>query len=198
MKLLKSRGVDGYAFSLARNPFVLEDALVRIKPQVKWLPEDFLLKSISIKKQINSIERVFQHPLKGNYTFAIGSYPSDVRAKLLAVNVMNRAIDAQMSGVHRGRAYPLWHRLYGNFADPLRDAKDNEPISMLVLTNVGVDSSQTKLEKLRDLLERYDSIPKVIVVNGTDPVSFFADRVRLPLNYAAYLSAEQKASIMDI
>jgi len=69
---------------------------------------------------------------------------------------------------------------------------------MLVITNVGVDSSQVKLEKLRDILEKYDSIPRIVVVNGVDPVSFFAERVRLPLKYAFYLSAEQKASILDI
>lgn len=198
VKLLKSRGVDGYAFSMARSPFVMEDALVRIKPQVQWLPDDFLLRSISVKKQINGIDRVLQHPLHGSYTMAIGSYPSDVRAKVLALNIMNKAIDAQMSGSQRGRAYPLWHRLYGNFQDPLRDSKEPEHISMLVITNVGVDSSQVKLEKLRDLLERYDSIPRIVVVNGVDPVSFFAERVRLPLKYAFYLSAEQKASILDI
>jgi len=198
MKLLKSRGVDGYAFSQARNPFIVEDALVRIKPQVQWLPDDFVLRSISVKKQINGIDRVLQNPLHGSYTMAIGSYPSDVRAKILAVNFMNRAIDAQIGGSHRGRAYPLWHRLMGNYQDPLRDSKESEHVSMLVITNVGVDSSQVKLEKLRDILEKYDSIPRIVVVNGVDPVSFFAERVRLPLKYAFYLSAEQKASILDI
>lgn len=197
MKLLKSRGVDGYAFSLARSPFVLEDALIRIKPKVEWLPEDFVMRSISIKKQINNIDKVLQNPLRGSYTMAIGSYPSDTRAKLLAANFMNRAIDAQIGGLHRGRAYPLWHRLMGNFKDPLRDG-ETEHFSMLVLTNVGIDSSQVKIEKLRDILEKFDNVPKIVVVNGGDPVSFFAEKVRLPLNYAFYLSAEQKASIMDI
>lgn len=215
--LLKSRGVDGYAFSLARSPFQVEEALVRIKPVVRnienlvknnqielapssitWLPEGFVLRSISVKKQINGIQKVMDNPLHGNYTMAIGSYPSDVRAKVLAANFMNRAIDAQMQGVQRGRAYPLWHPLMGNQWDSLRDAREPENMSMLIITNVGVDSSRTKLEKLRDLLEKFNNIPKIVVVNGIDPVTFFAERVRLPLKYAFYLSAEQKASILDI
>lgn len=198
VKLLKSRGVDGYAFSLARSPFTLEDSLVRIKPTVTWLPEDFVLRSVSVKKQLNNIEKLFAHPLRGNYTAAIGSYPSDTRAKVLAVNVMNKAIDEQISGKHRGRAYPLWHSLMGNTWDPVRDAREPEHFSMLIINNVGVDSSQTKLEKLRDLLVKFDNVPKIVIVNGIDPVTFFAERVRLPLQYAFYLSAEQKASILDI
>lgn len=197
-KLLKSRGVDGYAFSMARSPFVVEDAFIRIKPQVNWLPEDFVLRSISVGKQINNLQRVLANPLRGSYTAAIGSYPSDTRAKLIAVNIMNAAIDAQIAGKLRGRAYPLWHRLYGGLYDPLRDSKDTQLLSMLIITNVGVDSSQNKLEKLRDLMERYDTTPKIVVVNGVDPVTFFAERVRLPLNYAFYCSAETKSSIMDI
>jgi hypothetical protein len=197
-KLLKSRGVDGYAFSMARSPFVVEDAFVRIKPKVTWLPEDFVLRSISIGKQINNLHRLMSNPLRGSYTAAIGSYPSDTRAKLIAVNIMNAAIDAQIAGKLRGRAYPLWHRLYGGLYDNLRDSKETQLLSLLVITNVGVDSSQNKLEKLRDLMERYDNTPKIVVVNGIDPVTFFAERVRLPLNYAFYCSAEQKASILDI
>lgn len=197
-KILKSRGVDGYAFSLARSPFTVEDAFVRIKPQVESLPDDFVLRSISTAKQTNNLRKILNNPLRSSYIAAIGSYPSDTRAKVIAVNIMNAAIDAQIAGKHRGRAYPLWHRLYGGYYDALRDAKETQPISMLVITNVGVDSSQTKLEKLRDLLEQYDNVPKLVVVNGVDPVTFFAEKVRLPLNYAFYCSAEQKASIMDI
>lgn len=217
VKLLKSRGVDGHAFSLARAPFDLEDAVVRIKPVVRniddlvangqlalarssitWLPADFVLRSISIKKQLSGIEKVLNNPLNGSYTMCIGSYPSDVRAQVLAVNFMNRAIDAQIGGHHRGRAYPLWHRLMGSLWDPLRDSKEPENMSMLIISNIGIDSSQVKLEKLRDLLVRYEHVPKIVIVNGVDPVTFFAERVRLPLKYAFYLSAEQKASILDI
>ena len=202
VRLMKTRGVDGYAFSLARSPFVVEDCLTRIEPkQVEWLPESFDLKSISVKKQIAALDSLLNHPLKGSGITCITSFPSDVRAKVIAANIVNRAIDQQIKGAVRGKAYPLWHRLYGGFNDTLRDAKDLDPCSLLVLTNIGPDSTQQKLEKLRDLLERYDSIPKIVVVNGSDPVTFFAEKVRMPLKYALHIDAgikPQQGSIMDI
>lgn len=197
-KLLKSRGVDGHAFSFARAGFNIEDSLVRIRPDIKWLPEDFVIKSISVRKQALNLEKVLNNPLRGNYIAAIGSYPSDSRAKLVAANIMNQAMSQQMKGVHRGRAYPLWHKVFGGRFDPIRDSREHEHLSMIVLSNVSHDSTPDKLEKLRDLLEKFDSIPRIVVVNGGDPVTFFAEKVRMPLNYAFYISAEQKASIMDI
>lgn len=191
MKILKNRGVDGSPLSLARSPFSLDDALVRIRPETTWLPEDFNMKAITVKRQVSDLDKLLNNPLHGSYIAAIGSYPSDVRAKLLALNLFNNAIDMQMQGSHRGKAYPLWHRLYGNLGDPVRD-KEQEHISMLVITNVGADSSNIKLEKLRDLLEMYDNIPRIVVVNGTDPVSFFAEKIRKELRYAFYLNAEIK------
>lgn len=202
MRLLRSRGIDGYAFSLARNPFVVEDSVVRIEPKaVEWLPENCDVKSISVKKQIASLDALLAHPLKGNGITCISSYPSDTRAKLLAANIVDRAIELQIKGAVRGKAYPLWHRLYGGFNDPLRDNRELDPCSMLVLTNIGPDSTPQKLEKLRDLLERYDNIPKVVVVNGTDPVTFFAEKMRLPLKHAIFIDSgvrPKHGSILDI
>lgn len=201
-RLMKSRGVDGYAFSLARSPFQAEDAFVRIRPQkIEWLPEEFDVKSISIRKQIGWLNGLLARPFKGNGIVCIGSYPSDTRAKVIAANIFSNAIDHQMQGKMRGKAYPLWHRLYGGYSDSLRDLKERDPCSMLVLSNVGADSTQAKLEKLRDLLEIYDDIPKIVIVNGVDPVTFFADKVRLPLRGALYIDSGHRptgGSILDI
>lgn len=204
MKILKSRGVDGYAFSLAKSKFRVYDSLERIRPDTSFLPEAHEIRSISIKKQAKCLERLLNKPLRSvgtGYTAVIGSYPSDVRAKLIALNIMNNAIDDQISGRFKntGRAYPLWHPLMGGFHDSLRDS-DDKPLSMLIITNVSADSSQPKLEKLRDLLEKYHSIPKIVVVNGCDPVSFFLRYVRQPINYAIYVNGitEKAISIMDI
>lgn len=198
-RLLQARGVDGYAFSLARSPFVVEDAITRIAPKnADWLPEEAVLKPHSVTRQIRSLDRLMNNPLNGNYIACIGGHPSDVRAKVIAANVMSRAIDLQMEGHRRGKAYPLWHRVYGGFADKLRDGQELDPCSMLILTNVGMDSSQTKLEKLRDILEMYDSIPKIVVVNGCDPITFFASKVRMPLRHAIYVDAAAKPTAMGI
>src|SRR5690606_24699313 len=102
----------------------------------------------------NSFDTMMNNPLKGNYIACIGSYPSDTRAKVIAANIVDRAINMQQQGAVRGKAYPLWHRLYGGYSDTLRDSKELDPCSLLVLSNIGADSSRVKLEKLRDILER--------------------------------------------
>lgn len=201
-RILRNRGVDGYAFSLARNPFVLEDALTRISPKpIDWLPDETVLKPMSIARQIKSADSLMNNPLRGNSITCIAGHPSDVRAKVIAANIFNRAIELQMEGAAKGKAYPLWHKLYGGFSDKLRDSDDLDPCSMLFLSNISIDSTAPKLEKLRDLLEKYDNIPKVVIVNGCDPITFFASKVRMPLRHAIYVDAAAKdtpISIMDI
>lgn len=198
-RLMKSRGVDGYAFSLARSPFVVEDAVTRISPKgPDWLPEESILKPHSVTRQIRSLDRMMNNPLNGNYIACIGGHPSDVRAKVIAANIMSRAIDLQMDGAAKGKHLPLWHRIYGGYSDVLRDAKELEPCSMLILTNVAADSSTIKLEKLRDLLEMYDNIPKIVIVNGSDPITFFASKVRMPLRHAIFVDAAANTSQMGI
>lgn len=201
-RLLRNRGVCGYAFSLARSPFVLEDSLTRISPrEIEWLPEETVLKPISVARQIRSADSMFKNPLRGNYIACIAGHPSDTRAKVIAANVFSRAIDMQIEGAAKGRAYPLWHKLYGGFKDRLRDGEELDPCSMLFISNVSFDSSGPKLEKLRDLLEMYDSIPKVVILNGGDPLTFFASKMRMPLRHALYVDSAAKdtpISIMDI
>jgi hypothetical protein len=198
-KLLRQRGVDGYAFEAMSRPYIFEDAVVRITPELQNVPPDQKLKPISTKRQIKLLGSLLRNPLKGSYTAAIGSYPSDSYARIIAMNIMDRAITAQNKGTLRHKAYPLWHTLYGGYYDSLRDSKDDSPISMLILSNVGPDSTPVKLEKLRDLLVKYSHIPKIVIVNGADPVSFFANTVRLPLSHPMYISSLKKSnSILDI
>lgn len=199
-RLMRSRGVDGYAFSLARNPFDIEKAVTRISPKhIPWLPEETVLKPHSPQKQLKGLEAMLNNPFKGNYIACFGGHPSDVRAKVVAANIFDKALTMQAEGAARGKGYPLWHRLTGGYADELRDNKEREPISLLVITNVGSDSTAIKLEKLRDLLEIYDAIPKIVIVNGCDPVSFFAEKVRMPLRYALFVDAAVRtSSILDI
>lgn len=201
-RLMRNRGMCGYAFSLARSPFVLEDSLTRIAPkEIEWLPEETVLKPISIARQIKSADAMFRNPLRGNYIACIAGHPSDVRAKVIAANIFSRAIDMQIEGAARGKSYPLWHKLYGGFGDKLRDSEELDRCSMLFIANVSFDSTAPKLEKLRDLLEKYDTIPKVVVLNGGDPLTFFASKVRMPLRHALYVDSAAKdtpISIMDI
>lgn len=200
-KLLKSQGVDGTAMQVMRSPFLLDDALVSITPMVpKWLPEDYVIPKTNVPRQISACQRMLTNPLHGSPITCIGSMVTDERAKFLAMNIMDVAIDMQRSGSHKGKLLPVWHRVMGGFPDALRDAKTKSNMSMLIITNVGPDSTQHKLEKVRDLLELYDNIPRIVVVNGCDPITFFAEKMRMPLQFAIMLNSARsdKADLMDI
>lgn len=203
VKTLRARGVDGHPFSCLRKPFQLDHALESISPMVPaWLPENFKLPGTSVKRQAQSLGRLLANPLHGSPIIGIGSMPTDTRAKFLAMSIMDAAITQQSSGAHRGKAMPFWHPVTGGYYDTLRDDRGERPhFSMLIITSVGPDSTNVKIEKVRDLLEIYHNIPRIVVVNGCDPVSFFADKIRMGLRYAFMLNDKTgpvSSSILDI
>src|SRR5690606_1911293 len=203
VKTLKLQGVDGHAFSVLRRPFELDAVLEPIVPKIPaWLPEDFAIPKTSVNRKINNCNRLLNNPLHGSPIICISSMVTDERAKFLAMCFMSAAIDQMRSGSQRGKQLPVWHRLLGGFNDKYRDGHGQFNPSMLILTNVAHDSTNVKLEKLRDILELYDSIPRIVVVNGSDPVSFFAEKVRMPLSYAFFMNNRnansRSKSLLDI
>lgn len=201
IKTLKMQGVDGSAIQVMRHPFLLDDALISITPHVpKWLPEDYHLPRTSVKRQIDTCDRMLTNPLHGSPIIGIGSFATDDRAKFLAMSFMDAAIEQQRTGSHKGQLLPVWHRVMGGYYDELRDEKVRRNISMLVIANVGPDSTPQKIEKVRDLLEKYDNIPRIVVVNGADPISFFAEKIRMTMQFALLLNnaRSNKADLMSI
>lgn len=202
IKLLRTQGVDSSVFQTLRRPFLLDDALESITPHIpKWLPEDFSIPKTSVRRQIQACYKMMANPMYGSPIICIGSMVTDERAKFLAMTFMDIAISQMKQGAQKGKRLPLWHRILGNYQDTLRDAKEPLRYGMLVLTNVAPDSTQVKLEKLRDILEIYENVPRIVVVNGSDPVSFFAEKVRLPLERAFFLNNKgryQSNGLLDI
>lgn len=121
-------------------------------------------KIISSEVQTRSLQGFLEDP---GYpcVYGVGSAPDDARAKYFAAFLVQRYMQAKPN--HR----VLWHHLYGSFSNPL--IENDEPASMLVLTGLAPNSTAAKLEKCRDLLEHYSNIPRVVVVSGVDPVTFF-------------------------
>ena len=189
VKLLRSQGVDSSIFQMLRRPFSLDDALESITPHVpKWLPEDFIIPKTSVRRQIEACYKMMKNPMYGSPIICIGSMVTDERAKFLAMTFMDIAISQMKQGAQKGKRMPKWHRILGSFGDELRDTKEPQNYGMLVITNVAPDSTAVKLEKLRDILEIYENVPRIVVVNGSDPVSFFAEKVRMPLASAFFLN----------
>lgn len=199
-RIMKSRGVDGVLFAGSRNSFEFDIAAVRIKPDIPGI----IVKGISVRKQATHLSTLFRNPLRGQPVIGIGSFPSDLRARMLALNLMERAIMAQdiaKRGRLASRDYPLWHKVYGGLGDPIRDKGMPDNPSMLIISNIDIDSTGFKVEKVRDIIEQNTHIPRVIVVSGCDPMTFFARKLHMPMDYGFYIGAdnrEGKSSILDI
>lgn len=193
-KLLLARGIDRSCFSHSREAFTVEDSFLRMKPKVDKM---LIRKAITVKTQLTVLSNLMDHPLRGSPIIGIGSFPSDMRAKMLAANIMDRAITFQTTRDRRNPShYPLWHRVYGGFGDPLLD--NQQSMSMLIISNVGLDSTAPKIEKVRDLLTKYDNIPRIVITHGCDPMEFFLTKMHMPMTYGFYLGADSKSVMLDI
>lgn len=181
--LLKSRGLNWsvmlqspYNFS----PTAFTSEIEGLKP-----------KSFSQLKQLRLFNQFLAEPLRP-LTYCIASAPNDGKAKLLAAWMMQYVISHTSSH----EVLPLWHDLTGGFENKL--AREYQPCSLLVLNNVGIDSTGPKMEKLRDLLEIYARVPRVVVVNGCDPFLFFTRHLRLPVHGLTYMTNPLVKKSLDI
>ena len=152
--------------------------------------------------QLKHLEAVWENPFGGNnYLYVIASNPNDAKAKLVAAAILERAIVMHARGLApRGRTSPTWHRVYGNFADDLRDQKKNggdalKAPSLLIMSNVTMDSTAAKIELVRDLIDMYDDTPKILVVTGADPVTFMDRRLQLRVSYCLNLSTAHRIEL---
>jgi hypothetical protein len=138
-------------------------------------------KTFTQQMQVHMVDSYVKHPSQP-CLIGISSAPNDGQSKLLAAWMMEQHLIADYNN------RPLWHDLMGGFKTNLLD---EEPlnITMLVLNNIGPDSSQTKKEKFRDILERYADIPIVVVVNGSDAFTFFTRDMRKPCQGVIYLAS---------
>lgn len=181
--LLVSRGVPGQDLPTKRIHIDIAASLVKIEPEIPHSPA----RNISALKQFKVLTSILDHPLRSSYTIGISSFPSDLRAKYLALMIMSAAIDAYKASHKPGRGLPLWHRVYGGLTDTLRDKPIAEMPSMLIITNVGPDSTSMKMEKVRDLLEKFSDIPRVLVTGRDPPCNLFANRLQYPMKAGFFI-----------
>lgn len=187
-KLMASRGVPGQDMMPRKFRLPVSENLVKMDPTIpRMLP-----KAVVAARQFRSLQAIMAHPLKSAYTLGIGSFPSDLRAKFLAITIMNAAIDEHLRLRKPGRAMPLWHRVYGGLGDSLRDKPIHEMPSMLIISNLSGESSNFKLEKVRDLLEKFSDIPRIVISGGEPPVDLFANRLHYQLRYGLYLGPSNR------
>lgn len=186
-KLLQSLGVPGADMISAVTKFDVVDFLVSMEPDLPGVHN----KPISTKKQASLLRKILNDPLAHPYVIGISSYPSDTRAKQLAQTIMSAAIDSYETNRRRQgvRSRPLWHRVWGNLNDSLRDRHKENP-SLLVLSNLNDESSSVKIEKVRDLLEMYSDIPRIVVAGGRPIIDMFSYRLSMSAHAAFYIGPQ--------
>ncbi len=155
----------------------------------RWMPQDFGTENERMKervidssKQDQSIGMFLDDPTTPMLYCVAGS-PDDRQALYFAAYLVQEF-------QKRSREEVVWHNLYGGFDNPvLRKYDDTEVLrdpGMLVLTNLSPKSTNTKLDKTRDLVTRFANIPRVLVVAGEDPISFCCARLNIEVNGIAY------------
>jgi hypothetical protein len=190
-KLLLSQGVPGADFiHTSREKYDMRDLITRYELDLPGLPT----KVVAAEKQIRNLAKILAGPIRSNYVLGICGYPSDLVAKHLAIHIASAACDAWDRKHKPGQGLPLWHRVYGGLNDTLRDRRVEDMPCMLIISNVNEASSNYKLEKARDLLEKYSQIPRIVVIGGTDPLSFFASKLYHPINVGICIKPANRIS----
>lgn len=149
-------------------------------------------RTVSIVKQRRALESIVDNPIRARYAMCINSFPSDMLAKHLAIRIFDEACFAWARRHKPGRTLPVWHRVFGGLNDPMRDKDSGEIPSLLVISNVNDNSSAYKLEKVRDLLEKFSHVPRIVVSSSKDPITFFATKLHYPIHAGIHLGPSNR------
>ena len=139
--------------------------------------------------QLKSLEEFSSDP-KQPVVYCVSGSPDDSKALYFAAYL------AELH--HRANKFSRirWYSVTGGFKN---DLLDNGPeLSMLVLSNLTVNSTSPKLEKARDLLVHYSNIPRIVVAAGEDPISFMTTKLHLPVHAIAYFSENLIKTRMEV
>lgn len=154
----------------------------------KWDPLTFATESeqlnskfVEPNKQDKSLLMFIKNP-ETPMIYGVSGNPDDSKAKYFAAYL----IDLHIKHL-KADANPVWATLYGGFDNPYL-SNDKASPTLLVISNLTPNSTTTKLEKARDLIEANPDIPRIVICAGMDPLSFLTTRLHVPVNGLAYFS----------
>ncbi len=151
------------------------------QPPYNFVPAAFALHDEKLNDKIYESDvqvqslSVFKSNPGVSWVYGVAGDPHDTKALYFAaylVQVFMQDWEQNHPGVFPNVA---WEPLYGGFENKLMRG-DKEP-DLLVLTNLTPNATPTKLEKARDLLARFADKPRIVVVAGDDPITFFARKL---------------------
>ena len=180
--LMKSLGADPSSLYSSEQEFDTESAFKTFKPKLRLSKS----RTVSCEKQRDQFEDLLANGVHHNPVIVISSMPSDSWAKLLALNLMDAMLNHRRNSLIetsqiQAKKAPRWHVLYNRYLDFDRLRAD-DPCAVFI-SNVNCATGQ-KLERLRDLLEFYSHVPRILVMGGEDPVAFVVNQLYLPVSLA--------------
>jgi len=175
----------------------LPDSFAMRQRRLLWDPTGFVIendrlenKIIEAEVQTKSLERWVKNP-KMPVTYIVAGSTNDEKAKYFAAHLVD--IHRQRLGVN---AEVWWEPIYNGYENKLIQ-RETSP-SLIVLTNLTTVSNYLKYDKARDVIERFPSVPKIIVVAGEDPISFAAVRLHVACHALAYFGSSLKKNYSEV
>ena len=138
-------------------------------------------KVIGSDVQEKSLQNFIDNPL-APCIYGVGSAPSDEKAKYFAAYLIQQYV----LGVPAHRNRVCWQYLYSNFDNPI--ITRGETPGLIVLTGLTPNSSPVKLDKARDILEHFSDVPRIVVIAGEDPLTYFSTRLYFKLTHLFFTS----------
>lgn len=133
--------------------------------------------------QFKSLDR-FEADPTAPVVYAVASEPNDAKAMYFAAYLAQVMLENTPAQVP---CRIKWERVFADFKNELLYSEAS--LSMLILSNLTPNSTATKLEKTRDLLEMYAGIPRIVVISGEDPITFFSRKLYYKVNSIFHHSA---------
>lgn len=168
---------------------------VWMQPPFRWDPVPFGLDSERLDEskivepsvQNKSLRTFLSNPSLP-LVYGITGSPDDSKAKLFAAYLLEQHVCHLVKKNVSPRIH--WEILYGDYGNRMlkeyEGASTIEEPTILVISNLSVNSTPAKLEKAKDLLERFSNLPRLVVASGEDPISLFSTKLYSPCNALAY------------
>lgn len=171
--LFAARGIQVPWQALRHAPF-------KFDPQTFAIGSEYLKHHfINADVQTNSLDGFLADPT-APCLYAVGSEPTGEKAAYFAAYLVAAYLKAQPHS--RVVWLPLWDRQQEMI-------KNQQECSLLVISDVYPDMPVYRMEKLRDLVSAYANIPIIMVVSGTDPVTFCYTQLRIKNTHLFYSAA---------
>lgn len=174
-------------------PFIWREPSFRLDPQ-GFVPSDPSLQKRVIDGDLqvqayNAWVSGVLHTHSGVYGCA--SEPHDGKALYFAAHL----VDLWLSRNPTKKA--VWYTAWSSgFRNPM--IEEDQRCDLLVISNLTPNSSHVTLAKVRDLLVFYNDVPRIVVIAGEDPVSFFSKRLYFKLNGLFFHSGRIMQRVVEV